>query len=72
MPFPLVSRSQALPVIGVTIRAIRIREVDPRTKRIGRSAPRIECWHARRIVRRGYDTTVFVLRTSGMCARRVA
>src|SRR5262245_10708629 len=70
MPFPLVSR--LLPVIGVAIRAVRIRIVDPRTKRIGRSAPRIECWHARRIVRRGYDTKVFLYRTTGMCARRVA
>ena len=47
-------RGKALPAIGVAIRAVRIREVEPRTKRIGRSPSRIECWHARR--RRGYAT----------------
>jgi len=34
-----------LPMIGISIGAIRIWEVDSRTKRIGRSAPRIERWH---------------------------
>jgi hypothetical protein len=53
---------------GVAIRAVRIREVDPRTKRIGRSPSRIECWHARRI---GCDTIVVLHRGLGMCARQV-
>ena len=30
-----VSPGQVLPVIGVAIRSVRIREVDPTTKRIG-------------------------------------
>src|SRR5512132_3060184 len=54
-----------LPLTRVAIRTVRIREVDPRAKRIGRSAPRIERRHARRI---GYDTTVFLHRSLGMCA----
>ena len=57
-----------LPFIGIAIGAVRIREVDPRAKRIGRSAPGIVCWHARRI---GHDTTVFLHRSLGMCARQV-
>jgi len=57
---------QVLPAAGIAIRSIRIREVDPRTIRIPRSAAGSERWHLRDIRPGRCDATVFHHRTPRM------